>query len=646
MRRQHETQFHKAQVHEAGEDRTAVMAGLPLRRIALQQLLPVAALVVLFAALSGRARALDPAALWQAVAAVAGTDWMAAVAATAVSFWAVARYDRMAHALLDTPVAPCRAGTAGAAAIAVAQTLGFGLVTGTLVRWRMLPELGLARAFAITSLASALFLSGWAVVTAAVWLAVGPGLAGAPGIAAAAVLALFAALGIASVTGRRVAGRRLPPALLLARIVAVAAVDLGAAALALWWCLPSGLGPEVAPAILTAFGAGLVSGTPAGLGTFEAVFVSMLPDQPAETLIGAVLAWRAVYFALPALIGAAAALLMPGAAPAAGLRLHPRGALPGGLRHAPAELGLARQGEHRVVECRLGTRAWLLAETPSCDVAMFDASACAFDALARPLAARARDRGRVPALYRVGPRVAVQARAAGWSVMLLGAEAVIRPADFTLQGPAQSGLRRKIAKATKAGLAISRAAPGQPLPAAEMAEVAAHWAGARGGERGFSTGRFCPAYLAGHEVFLARLDGRLVGFASFHATAREWTLDLMRFGEGLPDGTMQALVAEAIAAARAAGAARLSLAAVSAAADPQAPGPLWAAVRRFNLGGDSAGLVQFKRAFSPAWEQRYIAAPHAAALTLAAVEIAGAVARPAPLPAPLHAPSHPRAEAA
>jgi uncharacterized membrane protein YbhN (UPF0104 family) len=52
-----------------------------------------------------------------------------------------------------------------------------------------------------------------------------------------------------------------------------------------------------------AFTAGQLSNVPAGLGVLEAVLLLMLPQVPPHKLIGAVLAYRAVYELLPLLIG-------------------------------------------------------------------------------------------------------------------------------------------------------------------------------------------------------------------------------------------------------------------------------------------------------------------------------------------------------
>jgi hypothetical protein len=134
-------------------------------------------------------------------------------------------------------------------------------------------------------------------------------------------------------------------------------------------------------------------------------------------------------------------------------------------------------------------------------------------------------------------------------------EAWIAPARFRLDTPAHRGLRRKLRAAEAAGVTVVRG--GATLPIDEMAEVAAAWAIAHGGERGFSIGRFAPDYVAGQRVYLARHGDRLVAFLTFHDGAREWTLDLVRALPDAPDGAAYALLAGAIgdAATRATGSA-------------------------------------------------------------------------------------------
>lgn len=143
-------------------------------------------------------------------------------------------------------------------------------------------------------------------------------------------------------------------------------------------------------------------------------------------------------------------------------------------------------------------------------------------------------------------------------------------------------------------------------------------------------GRFCPDYVLGQRVYLAHVSGRLVGFASFHAGLREWTLDLVRHSDGAPDGTMQALVMAALRDAAALNVPRLSLAAVPEGAFADAAACLPRSVVRLSA-ADGAGLMQFKRGFDPHWHQLYLCAPNRLLAGLAAVEIARAIRHPPPL---------------
>jgi phosphatidylglycerol lysyltransferase len=209
-------------------------------------------------------------------------------------------------------------------------------------------------------------------------------------------------------------------------------------------------------------------------------------------------------------------------------------------------------------------------------------------------------------------------------VRRVAAEAWLCPAQFSPAGPARAGLRRKLRRAGLAGVSIT--AVTGPLPQAEMARVAAQWTAAHGGERGFSMGRWCPQYVAGQRVFLARHEGRVIAFVTLHDGLDEWTLDLLRSLPGCPDGTMYALLAAAIDAARAAGIPRLSLATVSRAQHG----------RRAGYRADG-GLARFKTAFAPRWEPLYLCAPAWWALGIVAADIARAVFRPAPLASPQRA---------
>ncbi len=223
-----------------------------------------------------------------------------------------------------------------------------------------------------------------------------------------------------------------------------------------------------------------------------------------------------------------------------------------------------------------------------------------------------------PALYKADPRSAGVARKAGWSVLAVSEEAWVSPADFALDVPERRQLRRKLGKARKAGVSIEAAVR---LPLHEMSRVADCWTKRAGGERGFSMGRYCPDYLAGQRVWLARHDGRLVAFASFHHANDEWCLDLMRNEADMPDGAMHALIVAALKTARDEGVMRVSLAAMPL----EGPHPI---LRRLSSRREAQGLRQFKCCFHPQLTTLYLVAPNFALLVLAGADILLRIAKP------------------
>jgi phosphatidylglycerol lysyltransferase len=92
----------------------------------------------------------------------------------------------------------------------------------------------------------------------------------------------------------------------------LATADLGCAAAALFWLLPADAAvsfPMFLGVYALAVVAGIVSHVPAGVGVFETVLVLALPGVPRESLLAAILAYRAIYYLAPL---AAAAMLSTG----------------------------------------------------------------------------------------------------------------------------------------------------------------------------------------------------------------------------------------------------------------------------------------------------------------------------------------------
>ncbi|WP_188754165.1 DUF2156 domain-containing protein [Wenxinia marina] len=567
-------------------------------------MLPVGGLAAGLWLLAQAAAGVDLAALRAALAQVGAGQWAVAAAATAVSLWSMGHLDRVVHRWLGTGVAGPRARRAGMVGVAIGQTVGFGLVSGTLARWRALPGTDLATAGLVALGASLAFFGATALL-----FGLSRALTGGGALALSGALLLIAAAirsGAAAAT---------------LSALWTSGLDTAMAALALWavWHGSPGMSfPAFWGAYLVALWAGLVSQSPGGVGVFEATLLALVPGGATPEALAALVAYRAVYHLVPAAL-ALLALIRPEPAPAEdALRPAEATAEPALLAVAPdTDWGLVRQGGRLLAG---GGCRWHRREM-----------AGQFLTLGRPLGPpdlpalkdAARREGLPLALYRLDARTAHRARGTGWAVVRVGAEARIDPTGWSADGPARRQLRRKLSAASRAGLAVTVRAPADgPLPAREMAEVHAAWRTVHGSERGLVMGRFDPALLAGQAVILGHLDGRLVAFASFHVTGAGWGLDLMRQRPDVPQGTMQALIVAAIAAAAADGAPVLTLATVP---DPHHP------LARRLTARTRAGLHQFKASFAPDWRPVYAAAPNRAELALGLARIALATRFPRPV---------------
>ncbi|WP_425090731.1 phosphatidylglycerol lysyltransferase domain-containing protein [Tropicimonas sp. S265A] len=602
-----------------GPDGRRACARLP----GLRQILPFGLGALCLWLVAQRCEGVGLAQILTALEALPITAWILAALATAVSFWAIGRYDVVLHRHFRTGHDPREAARAGRAAIAIGQTVGFGLVTGALVRWKWFePRMSVWDAARLTLAVTVLFLLSWGLVTL-VALAFVPVLPGGPlwALAAAAAALALCALSLVQPAGSRMKFRW-PSLLAAARLLVLTFVDTVFAALALWVLLPGAVDLGFAPVFavyLLALGAALITGTPGGVGPFEVTLLAFLPQVAEADLLAACLAFRLIYYALPATVAGASLTWR---------HLHPMApeqqpdtteAMRAALAHPHAELQLARQPEKYFAWSPEHRTGWVTEQADQTLIALFDplTPAPAATQLA-VLAAAAAAADRIPVLYKCDRRMASAARNTGWSVTAVAEDALLDPATFDMSVRGCRQARRKLRKAEQAGV-VAKGAHG-PLPLTEMAQVARTWAESAGGERGFSMNRFATAPLNAQRVFLARWEGRLVAFATFHVTSTGWALDLVRQTDTAPDGTMHTLIRAALEAAKAAGVTRFSLASVPV---QPAPGPGFAKRLQRLLVEKSggAGLRQFKASFGPRWERRYMAAPSAPAMALGAWDI-------------------------
>lgn len=551
-------------------------------------------------------------------------QWGLAALFTAGSFFAVAQYDVQAHRALGTSVPEGRARITGAVGIAIGQTVGFGLLSGALARWRMLPELTVGSALKLSTLVSLSFVVAWACLTGLVCLILpAPDWTRALSIGAlvlspafAAVLFLRPALTIKS----RII--HLPSLRISVSILGWSLVDMVLAAATLWVLLPVGMLPfgTLLPLFMVALGCGLLSNTPGGVGPFELVLLTAIPAGMEAELLAAILAFRVVYYALPAMC---AILAM----------LRPLAKTDREVSHAPnwntlprSEAQALRQNNGHIAG-RITDGPAAIWPTPQTQTLFTDTGNRPDARLLTWLQADARTHGRIPLIYKSGAKIAQVARRARWAVIHIADDAIIDVDKYTLDVPARRRLRRKLRAVDSTAITLRSGAAPDPLAAASIDK---EWQALCGPARGGSMGRYCSEYISDQWVVSAYSGNKLVGFASFHRGSSDWCLDIMRHVPDAPDGTMHALVHHAILDAQTAGISRISLASVIACPDGTSALWRWTAQKAVMLAGGS-GLRQFKSAFAPRWVPRYAAAPTWMSLVIGLADIARVIRNPVPL---------------
>jgi lysyl-tRNA synthetase class 2 len=198
----------------------------------------------------------------------------------------------------------------------------------------------------------------------------------------------------------------------------------------------------------------------------------------------------------------------------------------------------------------------------------------------------------------------------------IGDEAVLRPADFSLEGRAIRKVRQSVSRLTKAGYRF-RIVPADQADRTlrlELDSVSAEWRGDQV-ERGFSMA-IDDLYADGTTFAIAESpDGRIGGFLHLAPSPAGggWSLSTMRRRSVTPNGLTEFLVVETLVWAKAAGVSEVSLN-FCALTDFVAPDRCLTvprrAVRRALLAAD--GLFQlerlhsFSRKFHPEWRPRYL----------------------------------------
>jgi phosphatidylglycerol lysyltransferase len=240
-------------------------------------------------------------------------------------------------------------------------------------------------------------------------------------------------------------------------------------------------------------------------------------------------------------------------------------------------------------------------------------------------------------LYEISDETLGCAIELGLHVVKCGEEALVDLAGFSLEGSAMRALRQAVSRARRDGLTfeVVRAADvGALIPA--FALVSDEWLAAKGQtEKGFSLGRFDPAYLAHFDCAVIRKAGQVVAFANLWATAdkSELSIDLMRHSDEAPPGTMDFLFISLMLWGKAQQYERFSLGLAPFSGIEGKPlAPTWAKIARllFEHGErfyGFKGLRAYKDKFDPRWESRYIAGPRGLAMIQGLLDLNALIGR-------------------
>ena len=259
----------------------------------------------------------SPRDIFQDVADLPLTSVVAALALTALSFTILTGYDFLAVRYVRNALPYRRVALASFTGYAFSQALGFPLLTGAPVRYRMYSAWGLST----LEIAQVIFfytLTFWLGViglSGAVLLAEPHGLAAsiplplwgfrAVGIALLGLFALYLAWAVVRRGALKIRGWEVepPPTRIALGQAVLGPLDWLAAGSVLYFLLPPSAHMSL-PAFLGLFllaqVIGLLSHVPGGLGVMEATLIFLMPERVSEAgLLGSLIAYRGIYYLAP-----------------------------------------------------------------------------------------------------------------------------------------------------------------------------------------------------------------------------------------------------------------------------------------------------------------------------------------------------------
>ncbi len=223
----------------------------------------------------------------------------------------------------------------------------------------------------------------------------------------------------------------------------------------------------------------------------------------------------------------------------------------------------------------------------------------------------------------------------GLVLLKLGEEALVPLDGFSLQGSVRAELRQTYRRAQRDGASFEVIDPAQVgVLMAELKSVSDQWLLAKNTrEKGFALGRFDPAYIGRCSCAVVRVEGRIVAFANLLTGdgKSEFSVDLMRYSDAAPKGSMDYLFTELLlwGAARDYRYINLGMAPLSG-LESHPLAPLWHRIGTlvFRHGEhfyNFEGLRAYKEKYRPEWRPKYLAAPRGLGLPAVLLDVAALI---------------------
>jgi uncharacterized membrane protein YbhN (UPF0104 family) len=262
-------------------------------------------------------------ALWESLTAIPGERFLLAGVSTLVAYAALAWYDRIALLHLGVRhISWLFVSITSFTTYALSHNIGASVFSGALVRYRAYSSKGLGAPQIAVLVALCSFTFGLGtILLGGMVLTVSPGIlerlegllpdaltnptmawiVGFSLLGAVMLYVLGSLLHLRPFSVRSFKLEYPRPAVMVRQIVAAPLELLGAAGI-IYFTLPAELEPSfliVLGVFLASFSAALVSHAPGGLGVFELVFLTAMPDIPKPDVLAALIVFRLFYLLIP-----------------------------------------------------------------------------------------------------------------------------------------------------------------------------------------------------------------------------------------------------------------------------------------------------------------------------------------------------------